>query len=153
MSSQTRRRYSHQRLGLRHGHPINLIRVYILRPHPLRRGPVEAMEEPSQSHQHERHSERRAGTLPLPRAERQYLEVGSVAYLDAAPVRREMPLWAELVDVVPQAGVPAEAVRVDEDTCLGWDMVAVDLGGACGFVRDEEGSGGVHAEGFPDDAA
>lgn len=44
-------------------------------------------------------------------------------------------------------------MSVDEDTCLRGNVVAVDGGGACGLVWDEERSSRMHAEGLAYDAA
>ena len=71
-------------------------------------------------------AQRRPGALALPGAEGQDLEVGQVADLHAPAVRREVPLGAELVDVVPDARVPAQRVGVDEDPRLRRDVVAHD---------------------------
>ena len=41
-----------------------------------------------------------------------------------------MHLPTELIDVVPHGGVPEESVGVDEDMCLGGNVVAFELSGA-----------------------
>lgn len=96
------------------------------------------MEQSSQAHQHQAHAKWRARALPLAGAERQDLEVRAMAYLHSARqlICRPMSLGPELVHAVPDLGVPTQPVSVDEDSSLGWDVVAVDRRGAQGLVWD-----------------
>ncbi|KAB8107302.1 hypothetical protein EE612_041976, partial [Oryza sativa] len=151
---QARRGDGDERLGLGHGHAVHLLGVDVVGAEAVRRRPVEAVEEPGERHEHQDDAERRAGALALAGAEGEDLEVRQVADLHPAAVRRcrQVPLRPERVDVVPDAGVPAERVGVDEDPRPRRDVIAHDRRRLQGLVGDQEWPRRVHPEGLADDA-
>lgn len=111
------------------------------------------MKECSQSHQNQIEPKGCTRALSFSSTKRQNLEVNAMTNLNPAPITGPVSLGPELPHVVPDLRVAAQPMGVDEDTCLGGDVVAVDCGGAERLVRNEERPCGVHAEGFTYDAA
>jgi hypothetical protein len=127
--------HEHQRRLPVEGEPAGLLHTNVLRLHPLRQRPVEAVEQVGERELHVGDAHGQAGADPTSGAERHELEVRAVV-VDVAGLE---PVRVELLGVRrPARRVAADGPRVDEDPRPGRHVVPADLDVAHGLPRQQQ---------------